>query len=981
MFQAYPLTKQFYLFVILLLCCHQTIGQTNEYILEEYLTEHTAQLNVLPKDIEHIHVLSDQFSVPSGLTHLYFTQYIHGYPLINCISNAAIKNGQVQFFANQLGSNIHQRINTQEPALTASEALFHAAEELDLASGPIQVISEESPTQVKLSPSAISQLDIPCRLVYYQIDEQTIRLTWDLSILTLENDHWWSLRVDAITGQILDKTDWMQSCSFDHSTDSEWSADHQCASSGFSFPKQSAHQFATSFATDQYNVYALPTESPNHGNRSLVIGPADALASPHGWHDTDGSSGPEFTNTQGNNVIAQDDANGNNGNGSLTDGGVSLDFNIPLNLNQAPAGYQDASIVNLFYMNNMMHDVWYHYGFDEASGNFQENNYGRGGAGSDRVNADAQDGSGLNNANFGTPPDGGNPRMQMFLWSAPAANVDLLAVNNSSLAGIKFAEPAAFGAAMPNTALTRDLVVYDDGTPDNEDACTNSINATALNGKIVLIRRGSCTFVSKVANAEAAGADAVIVVNNVAGSPITMGGTDPGIGIPAVMVSQDEGEPLITAVLGGQTISATLHDKPTYQLDGDFDNGIIAHEYGHGISNRLTGGRTTSNCLSNDEQMGEGWSDWFGLILTIEPGDLPTDIRGIGTYAIGQPTSGDGIRPQPYSTDPTINNVTYASTNNTGAISMPHGIGFVWCSMLWDLTWAFIDTYGYDPDIYTGTGGNNMVMELIMEAMKLQPCNPGFVDGRDAILNADQALNNGNNFCLIWNVFAARGVGLSASQGSTNSRTDQSEAFDLPASITTPLSVCISSLSTSLPLELTNFYIEDASLARLDLSWYVEMEQSIHSYIIERSSDGILFSPIGQVMSSDNFSANKSYTYTDHNPMPRQSYYRLKVQEDDASYTYSKTISQWLTPRDLVSVFPNPSRDRLVVTIHGDEDQEIRFQILDIMGREIPEFNFINPKGQKQFEMDIQRLSSGHYVLNGQSTNGQTIIRKTFTKI
>ena len=149
-----------------------------------------------------------------------------------------------------------------------------------------------------------------------------------------------------------------------------------------------------------------------------------------------------------------------------------------------------------------------------------------------------------------------------------------------------------------------------------------------------------------------------------------MGGTDPGIGIPAVMVSQDEGEPLITAVLGGQTISATLHDKPTYQLDGDFDNGIIAHEYGHGISNRLTGGRTTSNCLSNDEQMGEGWSDWFGLVLTIEPGDLSTDIRGIGTYAIGQPTNGDGIRPQPYSTDPSINNVTYASTNNTGAISM-----------------------------------------------------------------------------------------------------------------------------------------------------------------------------------------------------------------------------------------------------------------------------------------------------------------------
>ena len=65
----------------------------------------------------------------------------------------------------------------------------------------------------------------------------------------------------------------------------------------------------------------------------------------------------------------------------------------------------------------MMHDIWYRYGFDEASGNFQENNYGNGGFGSDSVNADGQDGSGFNNASFGTPPDGQNPQMTMFLWS------------------------------------------------------------------------------------------------------------------------------------------------------------------------------------------------------------------------------------------------------------------------------------------------------------------------------------------------------------------------------------------------------------------------------------------------------------------------------------------------------------------------------------------------------------------------------------
>ena len=71
-------------------------------------------------------------------------------------------------------------------------------------------------------------------------------------------------------------------------------------------------------------------------------------------------------------------------------------------------------------------------------------------------------------------------------------------------------------------------------------------------------------------------------------------------------------------------------------------------------------------------------------------------------------------------------------------------------------------------------------MNLVMQGLKLQPCSPGFVDGRDAILQADQLLYGGANQCLIWNAFAARGLGYSASQGSTNSRTDQTQAFNLP---------------------------------------------------------------------------------------------------------------------------------------------------------------------------------------------------------
>ena len=81
------------------------------------------------------------------------------------------------------------------------------------------------------------------------------------------------------------------------------------------------------------------------------------------------------------------------------------------------------------------------------------------------------------------------------------------------------------------------------------------------------------------------------MVNNVAGGPITMGaGADGGsVTIPSIMISQADGEALIAALQAGDTINAELINAANY-TDSDYDNEIIAHEYGHGISNRLLGG-------------------------------------------------------------------------------------------------------------------------------------------------------------------------------------------------------------------------------------------------------------------------------------------------------------------------------------------------------------------------------------------------------
>jgi hypothetical protein len=393
--------------------------------------------------------------------------------------------------------------------------------------------------------------------------------------------------------------------------------------------------------------------------------------------------------------------------------------------------------------------------------------------------------------------------MQMYLWSGIPDPDQFRVTSPSSIARTYPSLEASFSKKLTSTPVTGKLVLGAAATGVPEQGCSDFINAEAIKGNIAVVYRGTCGFADKVQNAQKAGAIAVVVINNAPGAAITMGGAPtvayPAITIPAVMISQADGA-TIRGLLDNNTVVevALKNDGSGPEIDGDFDNGIIAHEYGHGISVRLAGGPAVTNCLGNAEQMGEGWSDWFGLMMTMKEGDTPEKVRGIGTYASGQPTTGQGIRPAPYSTSFSVNSFTYAATNNTAAISQPHGIGFVWSTMLWDMTWDLIGKYGFDKDLYNGTGGNNMAMQLVIDGLKLQACSPGFVNGRDAILLADRLNYGGANQELIWKAFAKRGLGFSASQGLSTSRTDQVQAFDLPPVYlcTTPLVVAAVPTST-----------------------------------------------------------------------------------------------------------------------------------------------------------------------------------------
>ncbi len=647
--------KKFLTFSVMLFFCLQAIAQSPENERQaalQLVQQHAVSIGLSQADIQNS-VVTNSYLIPSSnIRMVYLQQTYQGIPVYNRMQVMAFKNGA-------LASNAGERF--MSPELKSKQA--QAAPKVN-ASNAVQTslialkVKNAAAIRVPVAPVIngkasfgnmnFSLENVTAELVWYPIETTgELKLVWQVFMSPQSDEDYWLARIDASTGSFIDKQSLTIKCNWDGENHSAKQHQlHKNQNPGNHLLKANSLQNTGTgpsvVTTASYQVIAQPAESPIHpgGIPALVTDPwtkSPGNATTLGWH-YDGTT--YYALTRGNNVHAYEDRAGTNAIGiteASTTAEPSLTFNFVPNLTleptvRTPSPNQQFNTTNLFYWNNLMHDMSYLYGFTETARNFQANNQGRGGTGNDYVLAEAQDGGGTNNANFSTPADGGKGRMQMYLWTAP--------------------------------------------TPDR---------------------------------------------------------------------------------------------------DGDVDNGIIAHEYAHGISNRFTGNGST--CLTNAEQMGEGWSDYFGLMITHDwstavAGDGFSKPRGIGTYALNQPITGLGIRQYRYSTDMAVNPLTYG---NLSTVAVPHGVGTIWCTTIWDMTWEIIQLAGINPNIFNPAagGGNAIALKLVSEGMRLQPCSPGFIDGRNAILKADTLFYGAQYSCAIIKAFARRGMGIGASQGSSNSRTDQ----------------------------------------------------------------------------------------------------------------------------------------------------------------------------------------------------------------
>ncbi len=292
------------------------------------------------------------------------------------------------------------------PSINAEGALRAAAANVGEEISELEPSPDEKPAAGTLKQTfRVTPLpgDATATLVWLPLDGDTLRLCWEVELNRREFSERFRMVVDAETGEVLIRRKLTLEVS--EALYRVYTSDSPSPlSPGLSAPGN--------------------TQPPYAQRQLLAISNLNSTASPLGWIN-DG-----VTQTRGNNVDAHLDRD-NDDRADLprveatndANGRRVFDFPIQTDasgfLTQTPTNYSAAAVVQLFYWCNFAHDRLYELGFTEGLGNFQKDNFGRGGADNDAMLAQAQDGSGFNNANFTLARDGSPGKIQMYIFNTP----------------------------------------------------------------------------------------------------------------------------------------------------------------------------------------------------------------------------------------------------------------------------------------------------------------------------------------------------------------------------------------------------------------------------------------------------------------------------------------------------------------------------------------------------------------------------------
>lgn len=236
-------------------------------------------------------------------------------------------------------------------------------------------------------------------------------------------------------------------------------------------------------------------------------------------------------------------------------------------------------------------------------------------------------------------------------------NVKLTVNSPSLIAGDYQATSASFGPKI--TTITGNLVLTNDSSELPTEACNILTNNSAINGNIAVIERGNCFFVEKVKNAQDAGAIAVLIINNVIGPPIGMGGEDLTITIPTAMISKEEGAFIIQQLDNGVNVTIEATDSP---FSGSFVTPGIQHI--NDIKVRDIGGGNSEIYVAVGESYYSNSSP--SSLLSVEQyGLYKSDNEGLSWSEVLLPLTIEGDKYAPNDIEIGPDNTIWVSTTNS----------------------------------------------------------------------------------------------------------------------------------------------------------------------------------------------------------------------------------------------------------------------------------------------------------------------------
>ena len=624
----------------------QTSGGADAYQpVRAFLNAHQALFGFGAEILSNATTKRDSVAAHNGLRTVVWQQQLNGIPIFASVLIGNIsKQGEVVTLASQFIPNAANKAEAGMPnsaqVLAQSPVTVNAAVQTAMRnvgqSLEASQVADTGNTQgegfhvLRLSSGEAAY----ARQVWVPSSSSAMRLAWEVIVTSPSTREMFQELVDAETASVI-----LRNCLTDYISDATYRV----------FTSHSPAPFSPGTPTP--TTFQAPLVS-----RDLITTNAfSVVASPNGWIN-DGDN-----QTLGNNTDARVDRNGDGQpDGPRPQGNPNRVFDFAEDLTLPPINYTNAAVTQLFYWCNAYHDILYGYGFTEAAGNFQNDNFGRGGLGNDSVQANTQAGADIglaDNANFSTPPDG----------------------------------------------------------------------------------------------------------------------------LPGVMNMYD-------------------FSGPNPRRDGDLDADVILHEHTHGLSTRLVGGGVGISALQT-HGMGEGWSDFVSASFLAKPSDDPDATYPTGPYVTFQ-LGGTGfnqnyyfgIRHYPYCTDLGKNPFTLKDIDpaqispHTGVPISPvspfdpneasevHHQGEVWCATLWDTRANLVHKLG-------GDAGNKLMLQLVVDAMKLGPADPTFLEARDAIILADKVNTGGANFTELWKGFAKRGMGFNAVVPNSSTTTGVIENYELPGLI------------------------------------------------------------------------------------------------------------------------------------------------------------------------------------------------------